>query len=149
MNHDLSEKSQRDLIAELVHRYADAVGRRDADGWVETWAPNARWILSVDRDVQGRDAILSTWLKAMQRYRVVIQRVMNGQVDFAGDQASGRWHIHEHFRRATGEPGILLAHYDDTYVRLDGHWLFASRSLERYYMGPPDLSAPFENESDL
>jgi hypothetical protein len=85
----------------------------------------------------------------MQKYRVVIQRVLNGEVHFNGNEANGRWHIQEHFRRSAGDPGILLAHYDDTYVRRNGEWLFASRTLERYYIGPPDLSAPFVHEAEL
>jgi ketosteroid isomerase-like protein len=149
MNHDLTYKSHRDLIAELVHRYADAVGRRNGDDWIATWAPDARWILAADRDVTGHEAILQTWLTAMQRYRVVIQRVLNGEVQFSGNTATGRWHIQEHFRKSTGEPGILLAHYDDTYVHVGNDWLFASRSLERYYVGPPDLSAPFQHEAEV
>jgi ketosteroid isomerase-like protein len=144
-------KSERDHIAELAHAYADAVARRDATGWGATWATDARWVLGADRNVVGREAIVALWLTSMAKYRVVIQRVLNGHVDFAGDgmHASGRWHIQEHFRRADGVAGILLAHYDDTYVKVEGTWLFASRALVRYYGGPPDLSIPFENEVEL
>jgi SnoaL-like domain len=77
----------------------------------------------------------------------VVQNVMNGAVVIAddGQTASGRWYIGEHFLRSNGATGILLAHYEDTYARIDGQWLFTSRQLFPHYQGPPDLSAPFLN----
>ena len=51
----------------------------------------------------------------------------------------------EHWTRADDSRGILLAHYDDTYVRVDGDGCFASRELAIHYGGPADLSAPFQN----
>jgi uncharacterized protein (TIGR02246 family) len=139
--------SLRDDIADLVHDYADAVVRRDADAWAATWAPDARWVLGPGRDVTGRDVILDVWEKAMGRFSAVVQMVANGKATPGptADTASGRWYIFENFLLASGETGILLAYYDDTYVRVDGKWLFASRELTRQYQGAPGLSAPFLN----
>lgn len=142
---DQATHSQRDQIAELVHRYADAVVRRDGEQWGACWADDARWVLGPGREVEGRTAIVELWHRAMGNFIAVVQNVVNGAVAFYGDEADGRWYIMEHYRRATGEPGILLANYDDTYCRVDGHWLFASRELVIAYQGPPDLSAPFRN----
>ena len=141
----LMTHTDRDLIAELVHRYADAVVYRDADRWGATWADDARWTLGPGRDVTGRAAIVELWIKAMGTFAAVVQNVVNGEVAVSGDTASGRWYIMEHFRRANGEAGILLAHYDDTYTRVNGDWKFASRALAPQYQGPPDLSAKFLN----
>jgi len=135
----------RDAIAELVHRYADAVVRRDAEQWSSTWADDARWVLGPSRDVSGRDDIVKLWTAAVATFTAIVQNALNGEVTLDGDRGSGRWYIMEHYLRASGEPGILLAHYDDTYVRRDGRWLFASRTLVVHYNGPPDLSAPFLN----
>jgi hypothetical protein len=38
---------------------------------------------------------------------------------------------------------MMLSYYDDTYVRVDRRWRFASRALVSLYNGPTDLSAPF------
>ena len=149
------EKSSRELVAELVHRYADAVVHRDGQQWGSCWAEDSRWILGPDRDVTGREAIVALWYKAMGNMEAVVQNVMNGEVQFAGDDsngdatASGRWYIMEHFRRVNGENGILLAHYEDTFVRRNGTWLFASRMLVPHYQGAPDLSATFHNTGPL
>lgn len=141
------EHTPRELIAELVHRYADAVVHRDGDQWGSCWALEARWILSADRDVVGREAIVALWHKAMTGMTAVVQNVYNGAVSVSDDgrTASARWYIGEHFLRSNATPGILLAHYEDTYACFDGQWLFTSRQLFPHYQGPPDLSAPFLN----
>jgi ketosteroid isomerase-like protein len=135
----------RESITGLVHRYADAVVRRDQNQWAGTWAPDAKWHLGPGRSVEGRDAIVALWAKAMGGFAAVVQMVNNGEVHVDGETASGRWYINEHFCRANGVPGILLAYYDDTYVKIEGQWLFASRALVPQYQGPPDLSSPFLN----
>ena len=137
----------RDAIDDLVHTYADAVVRRDADQWASTWAPDAAWELGGGRRVEGREAILALWNSAMDGFKAVIQNVVNGtaDIDDAAGTGTGRWYIHEHWCRADDSRGILLAHYDDTYTRVDGSWRFASRELVIQYRGAPDLSDPFLN----
>ena len=137
----------RDAIVELVHKYADGVVYRDPEQWSSTWAPDAVWVLGPGREVVGRDAILALWTQAIGTFDAVVQNVVNQSVvlDEDAGTGSGRCYIMEHFLRADGNPGILLAHYDDTYVRINGEWLFSSRRLHSKYQGPPDLSAPFLN----
>ena len=135
----------RDAIENLVHRYADAVVHRDETAWAATWAPDASWELGRGRRVEGREAIVQFWNTAMDGFTAVVQNALNGAVDLDGDTGTGRWYVLEHFQRADGNPGMLLAHYDDTYTCIDGEWFFASRELVVHYGGPPDLSAPFLN----
>jgi phenylpropionate dioxygenase-like ring-hydroxylating dioxygenase large terminal subunit len=136
-----------DAISDLVHSYADAVVHRDPEQWSATWAVDAMWELGKGRRVEGREAILALWNSAMDGFKAVIQNVVNGTADLDEEAGtgSGRWYIMEHWARADDSRGILLAHYDDTYVRVDGDWLFASRELVIHYGGPVDLSAPFQN----
>jgi len=133
----------RDAIAELLHTYADAVVRRDGAQWASCWSEHSRWVLGAGREVVGRDAIVDLWHKAMGGFSAVVQHVHNGTVTLDDDRGEGRWYISERFRRTDGEAGMLLAYYDDTYVREDGAWRFASRELVVQYQGPPDLSAEF------
>jgi ketosteroid isomerase-like protein len=135
--------SDRDQISELVHRYSDAVTRKDQAQWAATWAEDAWWDLGKGRLTRGRDNIVDYWSKAVDALTVVVQMVHNGTVTVAGDTATGRWYVSEHLERSTGVKGMLLAWYDDTYVRVDGQWLFGSRSLGALYHGPPDLSGAF------
>src|SRR5262249_42796128 len=48
--------SQRELIAELVHRYADAVVHKDRERWAACWAEDAHWYLSEGRTATGKPA---------------------------------------------------------------------------------------------
>jgi hypothetical protein len=134
-------------IEDLVHRYADAVVHRDEAKWGSTWATDAVWELGKGRRVEGRDAIVGLWNSAMDGFAAVVQNVVNGtyELDEAAGTGSGRWYIIEHWQRADNSRGMLLAYYDDLYVRTDDGWSFASRELVIQYGGPPDLSAPFQN----
>jgi SnoaL-like domain len=144
-----TEPTPREAISALVHRYADAVVYRNGEQWGNCWADDAQWILSADRNVNGREAIVALWHKAMGGFAAVVQNVVNSEVHVStATTASGRCYIMEHFQRANGVVGILLAHYDDTYVCIDGEWKFASRQLFPQYQGPPDLSAPFLNATE-
>lgn len=134
-------------IQRLIHRYADAVVHRDGAQWGSCWADDASWDLGAGRLVEGRPAIVALWYKAMAGFASVVQLVHNGEV-FAGarpDEATGRWYIDERYRRADGTNGVLLAHYDDAYIRVDGRWLFARRFLQPHYSGAADLTDAFTN----
>jgi ketosteroid isomerase-like protein len=137
-------------IQRLVHRYADAVVHRDGEQWGSCWADDAVWDLGRGRLVEGKPAIVELWYSAMAGMAAVVQTVQNGEawVGEDADRAIGRWYISERFRRADGRPGILLAHYDDAYVRVDGRWRFARRFLQPHYHGAPDLSDEFTNSRD-
>jgi ketosteroid isomerase-like protein len=140
-------KTVREHLAELVHRYADAVVHRDGEAWGATWADDAVWVLGPGREVSGRPAIVELWNGAMARFEAVVQNVVNGavEIDASGTSASGRWYILEHFRRVDATSGILLAFYDDTYTLTTQGWRFASRRLTVQYQGAPDLSDRFHN----
>jgi ketosteroid isomerase-like protein len=133
--------SPRQAIAELVHRYCDAVVRQDREQWGATWSEDSVWQLGPNRVVEGRGPIIAHWQESIARNEVVVHQAANGHVGSTSETtAEGRWYITEHLKRRTGELGMLLAWYDDTYVCEDGSWLFASRRLTPIYRGPPDLS---------
>ncbi len=133
----------REAIADLVHRYSDAVSRHDTVEWTSCWADDARWALSPERTACGRDEIVALFERAISTLEGVVQNVLNGTSSADGLTGVGRWYFVEHYRRITGEPGLLLARYDDTYVQRERRWLFASRVLVPSYQGPPDLSGVF------
>lgn len=137
-------------IAQLVHRYADAVIHRNGSQWTSTWAPDAEWDLGGGRLVQGIDAIAELWYAAMGGFKATIQTVLSGSTELGDDPttATGRWYIQEHVLRADDSRTILLAHYDDAYRLVDGEWRFARRFLEVHYNGPPDLSDTFHCTTD-
>ena len=131
----------------LVHRYADAVVHRNAAQWASCWAEDAQWDLGRGRKVVGKVAIVDLWNMAMGGFSAVVQMVHNGGASTTADpdRAVGRWYIDERFLRADGQNGMMLAHYEDEYVRSSTGWLFASRFLDVHYQGPCDLSGEFHN----
>jgi len=136
-------------ISRLVNRYSDAVIHRNGQQWSSCWAEEAVWDLGGGRLVEGRESIVALWYAAMKGMTAVIQQVHNGDAWHDGasrDSASGRWAISERFQRADGNRGILLAHYDDAYRKIDGQWLCTRRLLQVHYAGPADLSADFLND---
>lgn len=132
-------------IADLVHDYADAVVCRDGDRWAATWDTDGVWDLGGGFEVAGREKIYELWKTAMGGFEKVIQTVLNGtcELDEAAGTGSGRHYIQEHIEKGKGEFGILVAYYEDEYVRRGDDWLFSSRKLVPLYQGPPDLSGNF------
>ncbi len=137
-------------IERLQHRYVDAVIHRNGVQWASTWSDDATWDLGHGRLVQGKAGIVGLWYKAMQGMHAVFQVVHTGEVRCGDtpDIAVGRWYINEWFRRADGSSNMLLAHYDDEYVKVAGEWLFARRFLQSHYSGAADLTAEFTNNHD-
>ena len=132
-------------LPDLIHDYADAVVCRDGARWAATWDAEGVWELGPGAEVKGRDAILDLWTNAMGGFQHVIQTVLNGRfdIDEAAGTATGRQYIQEHYERGEGEFGILVAYYEDEYVRRGDDWLFARRKLVPLYQGTPDLRGSF------
>jgi uncharacterized protein (TIGR02246 family) len=118
-------------LRQLIARYADAVIRNDADAWIATWADDGRWTMKPGTTIEGRDAIRSTWETAMRAMEWVVHTpgVCVFEVDEAEGTATGRVTIDERYSRTKGGPGGILATYTDEYRRVNGHWLFATRTL--------------------
>jgi hypothetical protein len=138
-------------IQRLVNRYADAVIHRNGDQWGSCWADDAVWDLGGGRLVEGKESILKLWFAAMGGMAAVVQHAHNGDAayeDSTRASATGRWAISERFLTANGDRGLLLAHYDDAYRKVDGRWLFTRRFLQVHYRGGPDLSGEFANTKD-
>jgi ketosteroid isomerase-like protein len=129
----------RFAIHELVISYGDAVTRRDADDWISNWADDAVWKLpavpGMER-VEGKEAILKAWLEAMPGWpkQVNIQTAASIEVD--GDTAHGHSYTRELNTDASGKIERWTNRYDDEWVKIDGRWLFKSRSLEVLHIGP-------------
>ena len=127
-------------IRQLVERYADAVNRVDPKDWGATWAPDGVWDLG-GREVAGRDAIVGFWSQIMPGFPFVVQIVHSGVADLVdASHATGRWYLSEYMHRPDGVKNHGIGCYRDSYVKIDGKWLFERRRYDLLYNGPPDLS---------
>jgi uncharacterized protein (TIGR02246 family) len=125
-------------IRNLLARYADAVCRRDADAWIDTWAPDCTWDLGRGRVTHGHDETLALWRNSIAKYPWVAQLPASGTVEPAGTAIHGTWYVLELNHLADGSGVMHLGHYRDIYVRADGRWLFGVRRFHLIYRGAMD-----------
>ena len=88
-------------------------------------------------------AIVDHWRTSMADYRHVVQLYLSSTATVDGDVATGRAYLVELNVPIDGDRRVLVGWYDDTYRREAGGWLFSSRSLNKLYAGPADLSGQF------
>ena len=115
-------------IRELHEAYCDAVLRRDAAAWSRWWAPDAKWTL-LGLVVEGRDAIVELWNRAMQGYEAVSFIAVPSTIVVDGDRASGCTQTHEVLREVGGRCRVVGGAYDDVFIRQAGKWLYIARDF--------------------
>ncbi|MFK4874797.1 nuclear transport factor 2 family protein [Novosphingobium sp. ZW T3_23] len=122
-------------IRELLETYADAVTRRDAEAWGATWAEDAEWSLPDYPELgttRGRPAIVAMWIEAMKAYPGIMFEAWPGSIEVSGDSATMRSYtseVYDHDGVTKRDRGV----YEDTCVRVDGRWLFQSRSFRNIH----------------
>jgi hypothetical protein len=157
-------------IHNLVNRYSDAIVRRAADDWGNTWSIKGEWHL-FGQVHQGRDVIVKQWEGFLERLPFVHQQSSGGLITFPNaadtdinnnniinNTATGRWYVTEWGVTGDGPGMLTLGVYHDDYVREPAAdasaettcWRFARRKFAPLYMGPPDLSGapkPFPTDA--
>lgn len=124
------------MIRELLDAYADAVNRRDADAWGNLWAEDATWSLPDYPEFgtqHGRATIVETWKAAMAHYPGVVFIASVGAIEIIGDRAVSRSYTSEVYDDAAGVTKRDRGAYEDSLVKQDGRWLFASRSFRNIH----------------
>jgi ketosteroid isomerase-like protein len=122
-------------IRELLDLYADAVTRCDAEDWGACWAEDAEWSLPDYPEIgttRGRQAIVAMWVEAMKHYPGVMFEAWPGSIVIDGDRAEMRSYTSEVYDQEGAtkrDRGI----YDDVCVKVDGRWLFRSRSFRNIH----------------
>jgi len=133
-----SEQADRLAIRELVDRYAHCADRRDAEGQKAIFTEDTHFVVYMNGQgseptqvVDGREGLTPVF-DALNNYEVTMH--FNGQSTIAlgGERATGKSYcIAHHLFTEDGQRKIMVAHlrYDDLFVKLDGTWMFAERSL--------------------
>lgn len=122
-------------IRELLEAYADAVTQRDPEAWGATWAEDGEWSLPDYPEIgttRGRDAIVAMWVEAMKAYPGIMFEAWPGSIEVDGDSAVMRSYTAEVY----DQQGITVRDrgvYEDRCVRIDGKWLFQSRSFRKIH----------------
>jgi uncharacterized protein (TIGR02246 family) len=129
-------------LNKLMARYVDAANRRDGAAWSSTWAEDGRWLL-MGMEITGRENILGLWQQVLEGFEFALLMPASGHFDIDGDTATGHWYLQEFTRDLQGEALAALSRYNDSYVKVNGQWLFASREYSFLYRGPADLSGEY------
>ena len=116
-------------IRQLVARYAVATDRRDLETLVSLFVPDVR----VGRDSRGHEALRETFDRQLRTVGTTVLNVGTHQIDLGGpDDATG--HVYCKAEIQDGDRWIHQAiRYDDTYRRVEGHWLFVRRIHRLFY----------------
>jgi ketosteroid isomerase-like protein len=133
-----TEQADRLAIRQLVDAYAHCADRRDADGQKSLFTEDTHFVVYMDGQgseptqvLDGREALTPVF-DDLNRYQATMH--FNGQSTIAldGDRATGESYcIAHHLFTDNGERKLMVAwlRYVDTFVRVDGAWLFAERNL--------------------
>jgi hypothetical protein len=133
-----AEAADRLAIRELFDAYAHCADRRDADGQKALFTADTRFAVYMSGPgteptyvLHGREALTPVFAD-LNRYDATTH--FNGQstVVLNGERATGEsYTIAHHLYTADGERKIMIAslRYLDTFVKINGAWLFAERNL--------------------
>lgn len=125
----------RQEIRELLDAYADAVTRNDADAWAATWAEDSQWSMPDYPEfgtTTGKDAIVAMWLEAMKGFPGIMFQAWPGAIEIDGDTAQVRSYTAEVYDQ-DGLTKRDRGMYEDVCVKIDGRWLFKSRSFRNIH----------------
>ena len=133
-----TELADRLAIRELVDAYAHCADRRLAEGQKALFTEDTHFVVYMDGQdseptqvLVGREALTPVF-DDLNRYQATMH--FNGQSTIAldGDRATGESYcIAHHLFTEDGERKLMVAwlRYGDTFVKVDGDWLFAERNL--------------------
>jgi uncharacterized protein (TIGR02246 family) len=122
-------------IRDLLDTYADAVTRCDAEAWGATWADDATWSLPDYPEIgttKGRTAIVAMWIEAMKAFPGIMFEAWPGSIEVDGERAVVRSYTAEVYDK-DGTTVRDRGAYEDICVKVEGKWLFASRSFRNIH----------------
>jgi len=125
----MAEGSAEDRLAirERIEAYGDAVFRHDAQTWIANWAEDGVWRLP-GTEIVGRARIKAAWEQAMATFAQAAFFAVPGSISVSGHTATARVYTQEILIDHAGAARRIVGAYDDTLIRHDGAWLFASRT---------------------
>lgn len=122
-------------IRELLESYADAVTRCDPTDWGALWAEDGVWSLAdypQYPDTHGKTAIVAMWSEAMKAYPGIVFQAWPGSIVIDGSRATVRSYTSEVYDK-DGKVHRDRGVYDDLCVKIDGRWLFHTRSFRNIH----------------
>lgn len=135
----LSEAADRLAIRELVEAYAHCADRRDANGQMALFTPDTHFVVYMNskdpkpsQELHSREALAPVFAD-LNRYDATMHFVGQSTIlSLTTDKGAGETYCLAHHLTIEGEKRRLMIaalRYYDTFVKVDGAWLFAERLL--------------------
>jgi hypothetical protein len=145
-----SEAADRLAIRELVEAYAHCADRRDAKGQMSLFTIDAHFVAYMNakdptpsQELHSREALAPVFAD-LNKYAATTHFVGQSTIfTLTGDGAEGKAYcLAHHVTVEDGKRRLMLAslRYLDTFVKMDGAWLFAERLLYVDWMEERALS---------
>ena len=133
------EAADRLAIRELIEAYAHCADRRDAKGQMSLFTADTHFVVYMDAkdakpsmELHSREALAPVFAD-LNQYDATTHFVGQSTIfTLTGDQATGETYCLAHHITVEGEKRRLMLaslRYLDTFVKMDGAWLFAERRL--------------------
>src|ERR1700726_2405814 len=134
-----AEAADRLAIRELVEAYAHCADRRDAKGQMSLFTPDTHFVVYMSakdptpsQELYSREA-LGPVFADLNKYAATMHFVGQSTIlTLAGKRATGEGYTLAHHLTVESEKRQLMIaalRYYDTFVKVDGAWLFGERLL--------------------
>jgi hypothetical protein len=134
-----TEAADRLAIRELIEAYAHCADRRDAKGQMALFTGDTHFVVYMNakdpkpsQELHSRDALAPVFAD-LNQYDATTHFVGQSTIfTLTGDRATGEAYcLAHHVTAGSGKRRLMVAslRYLDTFVRIDGAWLFAERLL--------------------
>ena len=134
-----AEAADRLAIRELVEAYAHCADRRDAKGQMSLFTADAHFVVYMNakdptpsQELHSREALAPVFAD-LNKYAATMHFVGQSTIlTLTADRGTGEAYCLAHHLTADGEKRQLMIaalRYYDTFVKVDGAWLFAERLL--------------------
>ena len=145
-----NESADRLVIRELVEAYAHCADRRDAKGQMALFADDTHFVVYMNakdptpsRELHSREALAPVFTE-LNKYDATTHFVGQSTIfTLTRDRATGEAYcLAHHITVDAGKRRLMLAslRYLDTFVKIDGAWLFSERRLYVDWMEERALS---------
>ena len=133
------EAADRLAIRELVESYAHCADRRDAKGQMALFIPDTHFVVYMNakdptpsQELHSREALAPVFAD-LNQYEATTHFVGQSTIfTLTGDRGTGEAYcLAHHVTVKDGKRRLMLAslRYYDTFVKMDGVWLFSERLL--------------------
>ncbi len=134
-----TEAADRLAIRELVEAYAHCADRRDAKGQMALFTTDTHFVVYMNakdpapsQELHSREALAPVFAE-LNKYDATTHFVGQSTIfSLTGDRATGEAYcLAHHITVDSGKRRLMVAslRYLDTFVKMDGSWLFAERRL--------------------